>query len=453
MTTLPTASARPAARWDESRSIAELEGRLTRAANIKLEDPPANLEAVKALLLRETGRVQTVQNWVNAVALIQQAAANEPSLDLVDYLKEIADQVLVWNNVELFVATGDKMPVKLTSAWFATTMAVKGAEYLIVNTQRLPYRLWKCTEDLLKVDDELKALFVKKVKQAFKEDKLTPDHYYWMWHSAPKSDPDRAKLLAKPFTLFRLLQRELKGNFLKSQRDLRRLLLTDANFQRALTLDGDPAVSRDLVTCARRVLLLDNNERQALLVRLCGLYEHLTPIVAGTPTRNRLEIPPQTSVHSFHELQRRLQNLIDVEIPDNEEAIKTAKAHGDLSENSEFKAAKERQRELGRLRADLERKVANLKAEDYAMVTVKNTVVPGCAVTIQYLADNHTEEFIILGLLDNDPDRNQISYDTPLGQALVGKEVGEQVTLPNRKEATIEAVAPLSAELLAMLKD
>ena len=450
MTTLPTASAH-SSRWDESRSIAELEGRLTRAASPNLENPPANIDAVKALLLREAGRVPTVQNWVNAVALIQQAAQANPAFDLVEYLKGIAEQVIVWNNAELFVNIADKMPGKLTADWFATTLAVKGPEFLIVNTQRMPYRLWKCTEELLKGDEALKELFVKKVKQAFKEDKLTPDHYFWMWKSAPKSDPDRARLLAKPFVLFRLLQRELKGNFLKSQRDLRRLLLTDASFQKALTLDGDEAVARDLITCARRVLLLDNSERQALLVKLCGLYENLKPIVSGTPEKQRLAIAPQTSIHSFMALKQRLQDIIDVEIPANEEAIKTAKAHGDLSENSEFKAAKEHQRELGRLRAQLEQQVATIAPTNYAEVKVKDTVVPGSVVTIRYAEDEHTEKFTILGLLDTNPDKNQISYDTPLGKALVGKENGDEVTLPNQKKAVVESIAPLDDMLLEEL--
>lgn len=450
MTAAPTPASRPLPRWDESRSIAELEGRLTRTEKLAL-DPPANLDAVKALLSRDAARADLAPSWCNAVAIIQREAASDASLSLEGYLKEIAEKVAAWNNPDLFVAISDKMPTKLVTAWFATTLAAKGGNYLIDATLRMPYRLWGNAEKLLAGDRDLKELFVKQIKLAFKEEKPSADHYFWLW-KAPKSDPDRAVYLAKPYVLFKVLRKELKGNYLKSQRELRRLLLADENFQRTLMRDGDETVSRDLINCARRLPLLDADERQALLVRICRLYPYLTVYVADNPNRKRLAIAPQTSIRSFQELQKRLQNLVDVEIPANEEAIKTAKGHGDLSENSEFKAAKERQRELGKLRFQLEQQMAELRPTDFADVQVGNVVVPGCVVTLKYTDDDHDEAITILGLLDNDPDHNCISYGTPLAKTLLGKETGETVTLPSNKSAVIEALAPLPPELLAKLK-
>ena len=445
-------------RWDGSRSIAELEGRLTKTLEKTgkiILDPPADLSPVKALLSREAARENTALSWCNAVAIIQKDAQLDPTLDLRDYLKEIAPQVAAWKNPELFVTIADKLPGKQIPAWFATTLAVKDADYLISVTLKMPHRLWSFTEKLLSGDKELSEHFVQQVIQAFREDKITPDHFYWLWKwKAPKSDTDRATFLAKPYTLFRILGRELKGSYLKSQRELRRLLLTDENFQKVLTHNGDETISRDLINCARRVVLLDANERQALLVKLCGLYPHLKSYVAGNaPAQRRLNLTPHTSAHSYQELQKRLQNLIDVEIPANAEAIKTAKGHGDLSENSEFKAAKERQRELGRLRLQLEQQVATITPTDFTEVKVNDTVIPGCVVTVKYTEDDHTETFTILGMLDNDPERNCIAYDTPLGKCLLAKKIGEEATLPNRKVVEIEKLEPLPAELLAQLKE
>ena len=79
-------------------------------------------------------------------------------------------------------------------------------------------------------------------------------------------------------------------------------------------------------------------------------------------------------------------------------------------------------------------------------------MIPGCVVTVKYADDDHTEAFTILGLLDNDPDHNSISYDTPLAKCLLAKKLGEEVMLPNRKVIEIEKLEPLSAELLAKLK-
>lgn len=448
-------------RWDTSRSIAELEGRLAKtsenATQVSL-DPPADLEPVKALLRREAARAALASSWCHAVAYIQKNAQADSALNLVDFLKEIESTVAAWNDLDLFVTISDKMPSKLTPAWFAATSAVKGEDYLIAATLMMPYRLWSVTERLFAVSKENTEKFAQQVMQAFREDKITADHYFWLWRlkvdskKNAKAAEDRAFYLAKPYSLFRILGRELKGNYLKSQRELRRMLLTDEAFQKALTKDGDETIGRDLVNCAQRSAVLDANERQALLVKLYGLFPILQPYIAEDRGEGRLVISPRTSTASYKALQARLQNLIDVEIPANEEAIRTAKGHGDLSENSEFKAAKERQRELGRLRFDLEDQVSSIQPTDFADVKVGSTVVPGCVVTVKYIEDEHTEAFTILGLLDNDPDNNLISYNTPLGKCLVGKKVGDEVKLVNRKVVEIEKVEALPAELLAKLK-
>ena len=412
---------------------------------------------LEALLRREAPRVALASNWCHAVAYIQKNAQADSALNLVDFLKEIESTVAAWNDLDLFVGISDKMPSKLTPAWFAATSAVKGEDYLIAATLMMPYRLWSVTERLFAVSKENTEKFAQQVKQAFREDKITADHYYWLWRlKVPKNNAkaaeDRAFYLAKPYSLFRILGRELKGNYLKSQRELRRMLLTDAAFQKALTKSGDETIGRDLVNCAQRSAVLDANERQALLVKLYGLFPSLQPYIAGGRDEGRLVISPRTSAASYKALRARLQNLIDVEIPSNQEAIRTAKAHGDLSENSEFKAAKERQRELGKLRLQLEEQVSSIQPTDFADVKVGSTVVPGCVVTVKYIEDDHTEAFTILGLLDNNPDNNLISYNTPLGRCLVGKKVGDEVTLVNRKVVEIAKVEGLPAELLAKLK-
>ena len=166
MTAAPTPASRPLPRWDESRSIAELEGRLTRTEKLTL-DPPAKLEAVKVLLTRDANRIDLAPSWCNAVAIIQREAATTPELNLDSFLKEIADKVAAWNNLDLFVAISDKMSTKLVGSWFATTMAAKSGNYLIDATLRMPYRLWGATEKLLASKHDLKELFVKQIKLAF----------------------------------------------------------------------------------------------------------------------------------------------------------------------------------------------------------------------------------------------------------------------------------------------
>ena len=124
-----------------------------------------------------------------------------------------------------------------------------------------------------------------------------------------------------------------------------------------------------------------------------------------------------------------------------------------MRENSEFKFAKERQSHLNRRRREWEESLITLSQTDFANVQVDNTVIPGSMVTIEYLNDDNPtgekETYIILGVLDFDPDRKIISFNSPLGKTLMGKEIDKVITMPNGREAKIIAIEPLSDEMKA----
>ena len=137
---------------------------------------------------------------------------------------------------------------------------------------------------------------------------------------------------------------------------------------------------------------------------------------------------------AFEEKQKELRKLIEVEIPKNSKEIGAAIELGDLSENAEYKAGKERQEML-------QIQVGKLKEEiDRAQVIDRNTVKSekiafGITVSLKNNTSGKNEEFTILGPWESNPAKNIISYQSPFGGELLGHQKGEtlQFTINERK--------------------
>jgi len=113
------------------------------------------------------------------------------------------------------------------------------------------------------------------------------------------------------------------------------------------------------------------------------------------------------------------------ERPEIVEAIETARAHGDLSENAEYHAAKERQGQIEASIADLEDKLSRAMVIDPKSLS-GNKVVFGATVTLVD-EDDKKVKYQLVGQTEADARVGRISYNSPLGRALIGREVGEDV--------------------------
>jgi transcription elongation factor GreA len=113
------------------------------------------------------------------------------------------------------------------------------------------------------------------------------------------------------------------------------------------------------------------------------------------------------------------------------DAIEEARAHGDLSENAEYHAAKERQGQVEAQIADLEDRVTRAQIIDPTSLS-GDRVVFGATVTVRDDAEK-PQRYQIVGQAEADAKIGRISYDSPLGRALIGKQVGEdvEVTVPS----------------------
>jgi len=130
----------------------------------------------------------------------------------------------------------------------------------------------------------------------------------------------------------------------------------------------------------------------------------------------------------YRKLQAELERLMKVDRPQNIQAIAEARAHGDLSENAEYHAAKEQQAFIqGRIQ-ELQGKIAMAQVIDPS--TIKQSKVAfGAKVKVIDIEADVEYVFILVGPEEADVKQGKISISSPVGRALIGKDVGDTATI------------------------
>jgi transcription elongation factor GreA len=124
-------------------------------------------------------------------------------------------------------------------------------------------------------------------------------------------------------------------------------------------------------------------------------------------------------------LKTELHNLKTVQRPAVIQAIAEARAHGDLSENAEYDAAKERQGFIeGRIK-DIEGKLSHAQIIDPKTVDTDGRIVFGATVELEDLESGDTVTYQIVGEDEADIKANKISISSPMARALIGKNAGD----------------------------
>ena len=128
----------------------------------------------------------------------------------------------------------------------------------------------------------------------------------------------------------------------------------------------------------------------------------------------------------FARLEEELKRLKGVERPAVIQLLEEARAHGDLSENAEYHAAKERQAFIESRVAELNSKVSRAQIIDTSTISGK-TVKFGATVTVVDEDDDSEMKFQIVGEDEADIKKKRLSVGSPLARALIGKKVGDEV--------------------------
>ncbi len=196
----------------------------------------------------------------------------------------------------------------------------------------------------------------------------------------------------------------------------------------ALHAASDPAEAQNVYSVVRRNRTLQDDARDILVAAALRVRPDLARDDAATADP---EFDFDTLYVTPGSLRRReldYERLVNVEIPENAREIGKAASYGDLSENFEWSSAIARRDQLVHraeiLRADLDR--ARVIEDD---MFIPGRVSLGARVALRLLSTGETETWTILGPWEIDRDRRVISYQSPIGRALMGRSVGDRVTI------------------------
>lgn len=220
---------------------------------------------------------------------------------------------------------------------------------------------------------------------------------------------------------------------------LQRLLVEDRQLIADIFANSDVGLARDAMRRLQLSPLFDELTKRSLLARIVKVFPDLESMIAGAQLQEKAA-PLVVSWSSLERRKTEYEELVKKKIPENTKEIQIARSYGDLSENFEYKAAKQMQAVLIRRRSELERDLAKARGTSFENPDTSRVSI-GTIVTVRDKASKNQETYTILGAWDGDPDRHIISYQTAIGQALLGKKAGEVATLPNG-ESEIVSIEP-----------
>ena len=140
---------------------------------------------------------------------------------------------------------------------------------------------------------------------------------------------------------------------------------------------------------------------------------------------------------SISELKAELKHLIEVARSEIIEEIKDARAQGDLSENAEYDAAREKQGQIEDRILELEAMLENVEELKHHR---KDIISIGTTVKIKLLNSNSEQTYSIVSTFEADPFENKISNQSPLAQAIMGKTKGDVVLVDAPQKYEVEIV-------------
>lgn len=272
--------------------------------------------------------------------------------------------------------------------------------------------------------------------RAIAEHSITSEALSWLAkeRSGPFSGLATVRLLS---AILSALERDQFSE--KRDRKLHDLLLNDQELLPDLVSDAAPEDLRDIM---RKLLLsgaFEELNKRSLLGRIIRIHPDLQAMVSGETGEKQ-----ESLIVSWASLEKRkleFEDLVNKKIPENTKEISIAREHGDLRENFEFKAAKEMQRVLMRRKADTERELSLARGTDFANPDT-TLVAIGTVVTLKTVSSGASETYSILGAWDGDPDKNIISYQAAIAQAIMGRKVADRANVPTENgEEAVEIVS------------
>ena len=268
--------------------------------------------------------------------------------------------------------------------------------------------------------DELRTM----LERSIREHSATSEMLAWLCSEREQwSELVTQELLG---AIFAALERE-QHNTAGRTGKLYRTLVEDRQLLGDIFRKSDVAAARDWMRRLQLSHLFDELTKRSLLARLVKVYPELESMITGAQSEDETA-PLIVSWSSLERRKAEYEELVKTKIPENTREIALARSYGDLSENFEFKAAKQMQSVLMRRKTELEQMLHNARGTSFENVDTSRVSI-GTIVTLRNVETGQEETYTILGAWDGDPDHNIISYQTAIGQALLGHKAGETISL------------------------
>ncbi|MDR1906888.1 MAG: GreA/GreB family elongation factor [Puniceicoccales bacterium] len=228
--------------------------------------------------------------------------------------------------------------------------------------------------------------------------------------------------------IFLAIDMEALANASSKRIPLAELVSEDRNLIRDLLSDATEEHARGLCQMLMQNQWFDSLTKKLLFARFIKEFPSVQVLISDKLSdKQSADVSLIVSRESLDAKKKEYEILINEKIPANKKAIEIAREHGDLSENSEYKMARQDQGILLSRRDQLEIDLKKAQIIDFATA---NDDVVGIGTVVRLInASNESTEYAILGAWDGDPDNNILSYKTPLAQALLAKQVGDDVEI------------------------
>ena len=202
------------------------------------------------------------------------------------------------------------------------------------------------------------------------------------------------------------------------------ILSEDTDLIADLLSTADPETARDLANTLMLNQGFEELTKKSLLARFIKIFPKIQSLVAADAESKEEQL--LVSKASFERKREEYEAIVSKKIPENSRAIASAREHGDLKENSEYKMAKQDQQVLMAQKTALERDLGRARITNFKEANADQISV-GSIVEVKSVANGHVTRYTLLGAWDGDPDNHILSYKTPFGAALLGKKPGDTV--------------------------
>jgi transcription elongation GreA/GreB family factor len=284
--------------------------------------------------------------------------------------------------------------------------------------------------------DELRTM----LERSIREHSATSEMLAWLCSEREQwSELVTQELLG---AIFAALEREQHSTAGRTGK-LYRTLVEDRQLLGDIFKKSDVATARDWMRRLQLSHLFDELTKRSLLARLVKVYPELESMITGAQTQGETA----SLIVSWSSLEKRnaeYEELVKTKIPENTREIALARSYGDLSENFEFKAAKQMQSVLMRRKTELEQMLHNARGTSFENADTSRVSI-GTIITLREVETDKEETYTILGAWDGDPDRHIISYQTAIGQALLGHEIGETISLNTEHDSAQFTIVSIQA--------